>query len=112
MWNIREFDEVTSTSEIARQMLAANTASHGDVVQAQHQTAGRGRIVGRTWQDERGNSLLMSVVLKHAPAGGQSLQYCAALCVLDALRNVATARNADPAAFTLKWPNDILLNRK
>src|SRR3954471_9064418 len=105
MWNIREFDEVTSTSAIARQMLDAGEAAHGDVIQAQHQSAGRGRIVGRVWHDEPGSSLLMSVILTRVPAGGQSVQYFAALSVLNALRGVLVAHSVDPNILTLKWPN-------
>jgi BirA family biotin operon repressor/biotin-[acetyl-CoA-carboxylase] ligase len=110
MWRIREFEELPSTNTLAKSMLATGEARHGDVLQAQHQTAGRGRLGNRGWEDVPGESLLMSVVLEHFPLTGAELaQYVGGLAVLDALRDLASARNLR-VEFRLKWPNDILVN--
>lgn len=112
MWRIREYDEVPSTNSLAKALLAAGEARQGDVIQADHQTAGRGRIGDRTWQDVAGESLLMSIVLERFPlAGAELAQYVCGLAVLEALRDLARARHLR-AEFRLKWPNDILLNGK
>jgi BirA family biotin operon repressor/biotin-[acetyl-CoA-carboxylase] ligase len=83
-----------STNERARALAIAG-APHGTVVTASEQTAGRGRQ-GRRWSAPRGSALLMSVVLRDAPA---LLPLMSALAVCDV---------AGPTA-RIKWPNDIVL---
>jgi BirA family biotin operon repressor/biotin-[acetyl-CoA-carboxylase] ligase len=112
MWNIIEFDKVTSTNEIAGEMLARGEAHHGDVVQARHQSAGRGRGAGRVWSDEPGASLLMSIIFEKIPEPANLLQYRSALAVLTSLRNIAEECGKSPKEIILKWPNDILIRNK
>src|ERR1017187_3344373 len=112
MWNILEFAELASTNTLASEMLARGEAKHGDVIQAHHQSGGRGRTAGRVWNDEPGASLLMSVVLTKIPEPANLLQYRVALAVLEALRQIARTNNKSENDFRLKWPNDILLNGK
>ncbi len=112
MWRILEFAELASTNTLAAEMLARGEARHGDVIQARHQHSGRGRVAGRVWNDEPGASLLISAVITKIPGPAHLLQYRAALAVLDALRVVARTNNISEHDFLLKWPNDILLNRK
>jgi BirA family biotin operon repressor/biotin-[acetyl-CoA-carboxylase] ligase len=115
MWNILEYDEVASTNLLAKEQLAMGAVHHGDVIQAWHQTAGRGRIAGRVWHDEPRSSLLMSVVIERMPVSAPSMQYLAAISLLTAFRSLAAGLPASStmrATFALKWPNDILLNRK
>jgi BirA family biotin operon repressor/biotin-[acetyl-CoA-carboxylase] ligase len=108
MWNILEFAELSSTNTLASEMLARGEAKHGDVIQAHHQTGGRGRAAGRVWNDEPDASLLMSAVLTNIPEPANLLQYRVALAVIEALRDIDGNGNI----FHLKWPNDILLNGK
>ena len=110
MWNIIEFDELASTNSLASELLARGAARHGDVIQARHQTSGRGRGAGRVWNDAPGNSLLMSIVLTKIPAPAHLLQYRAALAVLSAIRGMAV--ELDVNDIRLKWPNDILIHGK
>ncbi len=93
-------------------MLARGEARHGDVLQARHQSSGRGRAAGRVWNDEPGASLLISVILKKIPEPAHLLQYRSALAVISALRDIAGTNKRSENAFRLKWPNDILLNGK
>jgi biotin-[acetyl-CoA-carboxylase] ligase BirA-like protein len=109
MWNILEFEELASTNTLASEMLLRGEARHGDVIQAHHQSGGRGRAAGRVWNDEPGASLLMSVVLTKIPEPANLLQYRVALAVVTALRELGGTSKND---FLLKWPNDILLNGK
>jgi biotin-[acetyl-CoA-carboxylase] ligase BirA-like protein len=109
MWNILEFAELGSTNTLASEKHARGEAKHGDVIQAHHQSGGRGRAVGRVWNDEPGASLLMSVVLTKIPEPANLLQYRVALAVISALREITGTSEND---LRLKWPNDILLNGK
>lgn len=74
----------------------------GAVAVTEHQTAGRGRE-GRPWVDVRGQSLLLSVLLR-PPAGSasQELSLVAGLAVAEAVEE-------DRDAAGIKWPNDVLL---
>ncbi len=108
MWNILEFEELGSTNTLASEMLARGEVKHGDIIQAHHQSGGRGRAAGRVWNDEPGASLLMTVVLTKIPEPTNLLQYRVALSVIEALREIDGTGNT----FHLKWPNDILLNGK
>jgi BirA family biotin operon repressor/biotin-[acetyl-CoA-carboxylase] ligase len=84
----------TSTNDRAR-ALALNGAPHGTLVTAAQQGAGRGRQ-GRTWSAPAGQALLLSLVLRDAPA---LLPLAAALAVAE----VAGAE------ALIKWPNDVLV---
>jgi BirA family biotin operon repressor/biotin-[acetyl-CoA-carboxylase] ligase len=84
----------TSTNDKARELAIAG-APHGTLVTAAEQTAGRGRM-GRSWRAPAGSSLLMSLVLRNAPA---PLSLLAAVAVCDV---------TGPQA-RVKWPNDIVV---
>ena len=86
--------DTTSTNDRAR-ALALNGAPHGTLVTAAQQRAGRGRQ-GRTWSAPAGQALLLSLVLRDAPA---LLPLAAALAVAE----VAGAE------ALIKWPNDVLV---
>ena len=107
MWNISVIEETASTNTLALELLERDKAKHGDVIQARHQTGGRGRAAGRIWNDEHGASLLMSIVFTEIPEPVHLLQYRSALAVIQALRKLSKSD-----VFRLKWPNDILLNGK
>ena len=93
--------EVGSTNDwlLAR----AETLPDGHWVITDRQTAGRGRR-GRVWNDGAGN--YMGSVLVKASGQVQQLSFVAALALHDAL----AALTGQPPRFTLKWPNDVLLD--
>jgi BirA family biotin operon repressor/biotin-[acetyl-CoA-carboxylase] ligase len=95
---------VDSTQSVAF-ALAADGAPDRTVVLADSQAAGRGRR-GRTWLDEPGASLLVSILLRPSlpPTGLPLLSLAAGLAVADALREVTGV------AARLKWPNDLLVD--
>lgn len=70
------------------------------------QTAGRGRRA-RPWSSPRGN-FHATLTLRPAGAPGRAAlhSFAAALALHDALVGLTDL----PTAFTLKWPNDVLLN--
>ncbi|NKX44359.1 biotin--[acetyl-CoA-carboxylase] ligase [Roseicyclus persicicus] len=73
---------------------------------ALEQTAARGRR-GRAWAMPPGNFAASLVLRPDGPPGQAALRsFVAAL----ALRDACVAATGRPGAFTLKWPNDVLLN--
>lgn len=101
--DIRWFDSVTSTMDVAA-ALAAEGAAHGVVVAARQQTAGRGRR-GATWESPPGAGLYFSFIAKPSAASALTLITLAAgVGVRDGVAE-ATGLAAD-----LKWPNDVVVN--
>ncbi len=99
---VHSFDEVESTSDVAR-ALAEDGATHGELVVAEAQRRGRWRR-GRTWLSEPGLNLTFSIVLRprlpvqRAP----ELTLMAGVALCEVLREgLFEAR--------LKWPNDVLV---
>lgn len=86
---------IASTNERARQLAAAG-ATHGTLVTATEQSAGRGRQ-GRTWVAPPGRALLMSLVLRQPRR------------LLPLAAGISVAELAGPKA-TVKWPNDVLVD--
>lgn len=90
---------VPSTGSTNADLLAAG-GPEGQVLVAEEQTAGRGRL-GRTWVSQPGSALTFSVLLRPPAQAGW----------LPLLTGVAVARGISEASglpATLKWPNDIL----
>lgn len=100
----RLLDTVDSTNAEAFRIAPSHPAPCWIV--AGEQTAGRGRRA-RAWASPRGN--FHSTLLLHPsepPATVALRSFAAAL----ALRDAFVALTDLPAVFTLKWPNDVLLN--
>jgi BirA family biotin operon repressor/biotin-[acetyl-CoA-carboxylase] ligase len=70
------------------------------------QTAGRGRF-GRGWEAPPGTAILCSVLLK--PPGSRAL---AELSLVAGLAASETVERALGLAVQLKWPNDVMVNRR
>ena len=87
----------TSTNDRARALAQAG-APHGTLVTASSQTAGRGRQ-GRSWSASGDRALLLSLVLRDAPA---LLPLAAALAVAEVAGEDAR----------IKWPNDVLVHER
>lgn len=100
------FDEVDSTNIIAKQ-LGRQPDTHGVLVIAEQQNAGRGRL-GRSWSSPKGSGIWMTVVLKPQIHPGQAamLTIVAALAVNKGIRQVTGVDSL------IKWPNDIVVNGK
>lgn len=94
------FDELTSTIDEARD----RKYSHGDVVVAEHQTAGRGQR-GRLWSSAAGENLTFSVVLDTSflLTGDQFLLLqVVALALTDMFSDYGLRAR-------IKWTNDIYI---
>lgn len=105
MFVIQHHERLGSTNDEARR-LALLHAEHGTVVQADEQTAGRGRRE-RAWYSPPGN-LYMSVLLRlDAPLRRlPELSFLTAVAVADAVDALLPKQTR----ATLKWPNDVLVN--
>jgi BirA family transcriptional regulator, biotin operon repressor / biotin---[acetyl-CoA-carboxylase] ligase len=103
-FDIRHYDSIGSTNDEAMRLARAG-ASHGTVVAAREQTAGRGRHA-RHWHSPAGN-LHASILLRTdvPPARIPQLSFVAALAVADA----ADAFLPGNVRAELKWPNDVLV---
>jgi BirA family biotin operon repressor/biotin-[acetyl-CoA-carboxylase] ligase len=102
---IKYFKEINSTNLFAKK-LVHDGASEGTVVVADVQTGGRGRK-DRTWSSPFGG-LWFSIVLypKLPPERGMLVTMTASIAVAQAIKEI-TGLNPQ-----IKWPNDILLNKK
>ncbi len=106
-YHLLSYDVLDSTNEEARR-LAEGGASHGAVIWAKRQTAGRGRM-GREWVSAEGN-LFVSILLS-PDADLQTcseLSFLAAVAVSETLEGILT----DEEGLRCKWPNDVLLDDK
>ena len=100
------FDEIGSTNTHARE-LAEKGAAEGEVVLAESQTHGRGRL-GRRWESPPLANLYFSVILrpKLAPVHAPQITLTAAVALAEAIDSLI------PLSPVIKWPNDILVNGK
>jgi BirA family biotin operon repressor/biotin-[acetyl-CoA-carboxylase] ligase len=100
------FTEISSTNSHARE-LAEKGAAEGEVVLAESQTHGRGRL-GRRWESPPLANLYLSFILrpKLAPVHAPQITLMAAVALAE------TVGSFIPQKVTIKWPNDILVNGK
>jgi len=103
---IQIFDEIDSTnSEALRQIQSGNTQNR--VVFANSQTAGRGRR-GRQWVSPKNAGIYLSLTRRFSMEANalQALSLVTAISVLEALRELGVQ------GLQLKWPNDVLFEKK
>lgn len=89
------YDTVSSTMDIARNL------EIGDVVVALSQTSGRGRK-GRSWYSPRGGLYLTIVTEKMTPCRAVTLSSV----------GVVQALNSLGIKASIKWPNDVIVDKK
>lgn len=100
------FDTTGSTNTDAKR-LGEEGNPHGTVVTADIQTAGKGRR-GRSWQTLSGTALAFTLLLRpdFAPDKASMITLVMALSVVEAVEEITGT------AAGIKWPNDIVMNRK
>lgn len=98
---------ITGSTNTDAKRYAEAGAPHGTTVVANMQTAGKGRR-GKMWQSPEGNSIYMTIMLKpdFTPDKASMLTLIMALSVADAIAEVTGLESG------IKWPNDIVVNRK
>ena len=95
-------DEVTSTNDIARELVASNI-EEGTFVLANFQTKGRGRQ-NRSWEAPKNSSIFISIVLK--PNSENNLGWIPLLVGLALHKSLEAETRKD---IKIKWPNDLVL---
>jgi BirA family biotin operon repressor/biotin-[acetyl-CoA-carboxylase] ligase len=89
-----------------QRLLDPATDPEGAVAVCDEQTAGRGRY-GRAWEAPAGTALLCSIVL-HPPAERAIPE----LTLVGALAAAEAVEAATGLSAQIKWPNDVMLNRR
>ncbi len=102
------FDTLESTNKTAAELLSLSKVQHGAVILAREQTSGLGQR-GRSWISKAGADLMMSVVLK-PPVLRAEDQFILSKVVSLAVRDVA--ERITGSDVRIKWPNDILVDRR
>ena len=91
--------------ESTQDLLFGRGLPEGAIATTDHQTGGRGRL-GRTWADEPGTALLLSVLLR-PPAERRAPE----LSLVAALAVALCVEHATGLSAQIKWPNDVMLDR-
>jgi BirA family biotin operon repressor/biotin-[acetyl-CoA-carboxylase] ligase len=103
---IHYFHEIGSTNSFARER-AESGAVEGEVVVAESQSHGRGRL-GRRWESPPFANLYVSLILrpKLSPAHAAQVTLMAAVALAEVVEAFVPEKPA------IKWPNDILVSGK
>ena len=96
--------EVVAATGSTNADLLARGGPEGQVLVAEEQTAGRGRM-GRSWVSEPGAALTFSVLLRPVAVPASRLGW---LPLLAGVAVATAVRSAARVPATLKWPNDVL----
>ncbi|MGH3057344.1 MAG: biotin--[acetyl-CoA-carboxylase] ligase [Gaiellaceae bacterium] len=88
------------------QRLLDPSLPEGTAAVCDEQTAGRGRL-GRGWDAPGGTAILCSVLLRPPPA-----RAAAELSLVGGIAVAETAEAALKLSAQIKWPNDVLVNRR
>jgi BirA family transcriptional regulator, biotin operon repressor / biotin---[acetyl-CoA-carboxylase] ligase len=88
------------------QRLLDPSLPEGAAAVCDEQTEGRGRL-GRAWEAPPGTAILCSVLLR--PPAGRAV---AELSLVGGIAAAETAEAALKLAAQIKWPNDVLVNRR
>lgn len=92
----------------AKRLAEMGALSHGSVIWAATQSAGRGRH-GRNWDSPEGNLYYSCFAeINLPPATAAQLSFVTAVVVIDALEEIVGQR----MRLQVKWPNDVLLYGK
>lgn len=101
-YKLISFDKISSTQDVAHDLIAQKKVSNKTVIVAQSQTAGRGRYK-RKWVSNTGN-LYVSFIYKIVERDPK-LSYAVAVAVAETLIHFGMTPK-------IKWPNDILIDGK
>ncbi len=103
---IHFLEEVDSTNTYAAKLVQKG-ATEGEVVIADCQTRGRGRM-DREWHSPSGKNLFTSIILKPPvnPSSASQMTLMAGVAVAELISEFC------PGRVTLKWPNDVLIDGK
>lgn len=92
--------------ESTQLLLVGSDHPEGAVAATEYQTGGRGRM-GRRWEAPPDTALLVSVLLR--PPADRHLPELSLVAALATAETIETATNL---AAQVKWPNDVMINRR
>ncbi len=103
-WRVSVLDLTSSTQSELADMVRENSAKSGDVIAAEFQTAGRGRM-DRTFEAPKASALLFSLYITPTRDRGDwgFITHLAALTLQQVISVDLLSQ------VSLKWPNDILI---
>jgi BirA family transcriptional regulator, biotin operon repressor / biotin---[acetyl-CoA-carboxylase] ligase len=104
-------NEVDSTNSYAITMLKNVNLPEGSLITCSHQTNGRGQR-GSSWESQEGLNATFSLVLKPLFLPENKLFYLSKCCALAMYDVITQQLNSGHFDIKIKWPNDILVNRK
>jgi BirA family biotin operon repressor/biotin-[acetyl-CoA-carboxylase] ligase len=108
-FNIIHIPQVDSTNSYARQLIASNNANEGDVIIADHQTAGVGQG-DNFWESEKGKNLTMSIVIE--PVFIEASNQFVLTQVVSLALSYAIGKILNEDQVLIKWPNDVYIDNK
>ena len=88
------------------QLLLGPDDPEGAIATTDHQTGGRGRL-GRAWVEAPATSVLVSILLRPP-----SQRPAHELSLVAGLATALAVEDATALAAQIKWPNDVMLNRR
>jgi len=103
---VHTFNSLGSTNATAAELGAAG-APHGEIVRAYSQSAGRGRL-GKKWCSPAHRGLYFSVIVRPRLA----VEDYPKLTMVAGVALAAELQKLCGVEVMLKWPNDIIVNRK
>lgn len=108
-WAGREvtYFDLTDSTNVQARILAEEGAPHGTLVVADRQTGGKGRR-GRSWDSPGGVGIFMSLLLKPK----MNAINASMLTLVMALAAEKGVREVTGLESRIKWPNDLVLNKK
>lgn len=106
--NFIQANAIPSTNEWAWDLLE-NSPPEGTVVFTPNQTAGRGQA-GTSWVSNPGENLTFSLIIRPTFLNTREIFDLNRITTLSIIRTLAT--HIPEFSFQIKWPNDILINRK
>jgi len=99
--------DLTDSTNVQARILAEQGAAHGTLVVADRQTGGKGRR-GRSWDSPGGEGIFMSLLLRPQV----NVMNVSMLTLVMALAAEKGVREATGLESRIKWPNDLVLNKK
>lgn len=109
--NIIFLPETESTNSYAINMLKNVNLAEGTVVHTAHQTKGKGQR-GSVWKVDPASSLTASIILKPNFLSLKNQFFLYQILALACYDTMAELLNNSQIDIKIKWPNDILLNKK
>jgi len=99
-------EETDSTMNDAKKIFSLGYATHGQIILANFQTAGRGRVEGRSWESAAAKNILCTLLLrKDKVICPENIPFVTACAITLSLRKFGL--NA-----AIKWPNDVIVAGK